>query len=195
MSKTEEMIRFFTLNPGVHSRKGLVKVGAYPALLRKLVTNNILEEVSRGFYRLIDQEELENDDLETIASVIPNGVFCLQSALHFHNLGTQQAFEYHLAIPKGQWIPERNEFNIKIYQFGKQAYGSGIEKHGTIKVYSVAKTIADCFKFRNQIGLDIALEALKDVIRNKRATIAEILDQAEVCRVKNVIMPYLESMS
>jgi predicted transcriptional regulator of viral defense system len=182
----------FKYYPGVHSHKEIVDAGAYSSLIRKLVADSILEEITRGYYKLTGQDESEYSDMEDISVIIPNGVFCLFSALSFHNIGTQKAFEHHIAIPNGKWIPSYPEFNFQIYQFGEKSYKSGIEHQGRIKVYSIAKTVADCFKFRNQIGQDIALEALKDAVTNKRTTISEILDQADVCRVKKVIMPYLE---
>ncbi len=195
MNKKEQIINFCKSQPGVHSYKELVAGGAYTVLLKKMVRDNILTEATKGFYRLTEQEESEFSDMETIAAILPEGVFCLFSALNFHNIGTQKSFDYHLAIPYGKRPPKRNEFSISTYRFNDKTYMSGIETHGKIKVYSTAKTVADCFKFRNQIGMDVALEALKDVINNKRATIADILDQASLCRVKNIIMPYLESYS
>lgn len=155
---------------------------------------NILEEVSHGYYMLKEQAELISDR-DIVAKLVPHGIYCLISALDFHNIGTQKAFDFHMAIPHSKRVPIRPEYSIVTYKFSEKSYKSGIEYHGNIKVYSPAKTIADCFKFRNQIGLDVALEALKDVIRNKTATIAEIIDHAETCRVKNIIMPYLESLS
>ena len=195
MNKFSKVVKLYEEVPGVHSFKELMDVGAYSALVKKMVNENILEEVTKGFYRLVSQEELEHSDLDTIAAIVPEGVLCLLSALSFHNIGTQKAFEYHLAIPNSKRPPQRYEFAIHTYKFGRKSYESGIEQYGRIKVYSVAKTVADCFKFRNQIGMDVALEALKDVLNNKRTSIAELLDQAEVCRVKNVMMPYLEAYS
>ena len=194
MSKRDKIVAYCKKQPGVHSRRELVDAGAYPALIRKLVSEDILEEVSRGYYRLVGQE-VDFEGLATVAKIVPQGVFCLLSALSYHNIGTQNPHEYHIAIPKSKWIPDRPEFTLQVYQFGDKAYQSGIETHGVIKVYSIAKTVADCFKFRNQIGLDVALEALKDALKNKKVKVSEIIDQAEVCRVRNVMMPYLESMA
>ncbi|WDE97269.1 hypothetical protein PQO03_04800 [Lentisphaera profundi] len=194
MKTTDKIVKYYQEFPGVHSLKELEAIGGYPNLVRKLVDNGQLEEVARGLYRLSAQEEAEHADLEAIAMAVPAGVFCLLSALSYHNIGTAQAFEYHLAIPKGKRSPQRPEFAIQSYQFGGRSYESGIEQYGKIKVYSIAKTVADCFRFRNRIGLDVALEALKDVLRNKRASVAELVDMAEACRIKSVMMPYLESL-
>lgn len=195
MKATDNIVKFYAEYPGVHTLKELESIGAYPNLVRKLVSHGKLEEVARGLYRLTDQEESEYINFEALAVAIPQAVFCLLSALDFHNIGTQRPFEYHIAIPKGKRLPNRQDFNIKSYQLSGESYKSGIEEYGRIKVYGVAKTVADCFKFRNQLGLDVALEALKDVLRNKRATVSEILEMAEVCRVKKVMMPYLESLA
>ena len=156
INKTDKIIKLFNQAPGVHSYKEIIDAGAYNALIRKLVTNGILEEITRGYYKLVGQNVTENSDMEDISAIIPQGVFCLLSALYFHNIGTQNAFEYHIAIPNGKWIPSHPEFNFQIYQFGNKSYKSGIEYYGRIKVYSIAKTVADCFKFRNKIGLDVA---------------------------------------
>jgi predicted transcriptional regulator of viral defense system len=195
MKTTDNIVKFYETSPGVHTLKELESIGAYANLVRDLVAHGTLEEVARGLYRLTEQEESEHINFEAIAVAIPHAVFCLISALDFHNIGTQRPFEYHIAIPKGKRAPHRQDFTIESYQLSGQSYEAGIEEHGRIKVYSVAKTVADCFKFRNQLGLDVALEALKDVLRNKRATVAELLEMAEVCRVKKVMMPYLESLT
>ncbi|MDD7985329.1 hypothetical protein PQO01_10230 [Lentisphaera marina] len=194
MKTTENIVKFYEASPGVHTLKELETIGAYANLVRDLVAHGILEEVARGLYRLSTQEEPEHIHFEAIAVAIPQAVFCLLSALTFHEIGTQRPFEYHIAIPKGKRAPQRQDFTIQSYQLSTSSYQAGIEKHGRIKVYSVAKTVADCFKFRNQLGLDVALESLKDVLRNKRASVADLLEMAEVCRVKKVIMPYLESL-
>jgi len=194
MSKQNQIIDFYHEHPGVHSFKQLTSVGGYPKLIKQMAENGILEEVAKGYYHLDEQEESQYPDLEVIATIVPEGVFCLVSALNFHNIGTQQAFHYHLAIPPGKKPPVRDEFSIDVYKYSQKSYDSGIECHGNIKVYSVAKTIADCFKFRNKIGLDIAVEALKDAIGNKRVSVSDIVEQAIICRVSNVIKPYMESI-
>ena len=193
MSKKDQIINYLNKNPGIHSLRELVEAGAYKHLVRNLVHENILEEVCRGFYKLADYEPETHFDLEEIAAVVPRGVFCLISALSFHNIGTQMQNQYHIAIPSKMAATTRKDYPIKSYFYSEKVYKAGIEKHNSIKVYSVAKTVADCFKFRNKIGLDVALEALKYSIKEKRASIAEIIEMAEVCRVKKIMMPYLEA--
>jgi predicted transcriptional regulator of viral defense system len=195
VNREEDIVKLYDQSPGIHSFTELIHAGGYTALVKKLVRENVLEEVAKGLYRLVSQEESAHSDLEVVAAIVPQGVFCLLSALSFHDVGTQKPFEYHLAIPYGKRPPQRDEFSIHTYRFGGRSYDSGVEKHGSVKVYGIAKTVVDCFKFRNQIGLDIALEALREVLKGRKATIADILDQAAVCRVRKVMMPYLESMS
>lgn len=193
--KQNKIIKFYRKNPGVHSYKELAEAGAYVKLIQDMLEEGILEEVTRGFYRLSEQEHEQYSDLENISAVIPEAVFCLISALDFHGIGTQRAFDFHIALPRGKRKPEREDFSIQHYYFSDDSYKSGIEDHGSFKVYCPAKTVADCFKFRNKIGLDVALEAMKETIRSKKATRAEIIAQAEVCRVRKVIFPYLEAFS
>ena len=194
MNKTTNILNYFKDVPGIHSLKELTAVGGYPNLIRKLTSENILEEVSRGYYKLTTWEP-EQFGLEEIAAIVPEAVFCLVSALDFHNIGTQIPHDYHIAIPIGKRAPQRIEYSIHSYFYSEKVYKSGIETHGAIKVYNVAKTVADCFKFRNKIGLDVALEALKETLSRKKATIADIIAYAEICRVKKVMMPYLEAFS
>ena len=192
MSKTEIILSYFKVNPGIHPLKDLTEIGAYRNLVRKLVNDNILTEVSRGYYQLPGYEPETSFDLVEVSSIVQNGVFCLASALFIHGVGTQMPNNYHIAIPIGQSATQKKDYPIKTYYYSPAIYNTGIEDHGEIKVYSVAKTVADCFKFRNKIGIAVALEALKYSLREKKTTIPEIFEMAEICRVKKVIMPYIE---
>jgi predicted transcriptional regulator of viral defense system len=196
MNKTEKLIKYFTKKPGIHSHKELVVTGAYPNLIRKLVREGMLEEVSRGFYQLAGYtpERFELFDKEEVMAIMPRAVLCLISALDYHNIGTQRPRGYYVAIPIGTRCTRKKDYNIKPFYYSKKVYEAGLEQHGNIRVYSIAKTIADCFKFRNKIGLDIVLEALKEVVKERKCTINELIKMAEICRVKNIIMPYLEAI-
>jgi predicted transcriptional regulator of viral defense system len=194
MNKTLQTLNFFKHSPGIHTHKELLEAGAYPNLLRKLVKENALVEVSRGYYQLAGYSP-EAFDLEEISAIIPNGVFCLISALSFHNIGTQVPREYYVAIPIGTNSTERKEYTIRNFFYSEKVYNAGIEKHGNIRVYGIAKTVADCFKFRNKIGLEVALEALKEVLHSRSATVQEIIAMADICRVRKVMMPYMEAYS
>ena len=131
------------------------------------------------------------------AKRVPRGVVCLASALRYHEIGTQAPHQVWLALPRGTSPPRTG--NIRFCQFSEACYAFGIEEHklsgGTIRVYSPAKTVADCFKYRNKYGLDVALEALRDGWREKKFTMRELNAAAEVCRVRRVLRPYLEMLT
>ena len=129
---------------------------------------------------------------------VPNGVVCLMSALQFHGLTTQSPHEIWLAIDHKARHPKEPMLPMRIVRFSGQALTNGIEKHTVegvkVKVFSPAKTVADCFKYRNKIGLDVAIESLRDCMRSRRCTMDELWEYAKICRVANVMKPYLESL-
>jgi predicted transcriptional regulator of viral defense system len=145
-----------------------------------------------------DANLTENHSLAEATKRVPKGVVCLLSALRFHNLGTQLPSEVWMAIDRKAWAPKMIGIRLRIVRFSGSALTSGIERHKvggvTMRVFSAAKTVADCFKFRNKIGLDVALEALRACWRERRATMDEISNYARICRVANVMRPYLESL-
>jgi predicted transcriptional regulator of viral defense system len=167
--------------------------------LNRQVKEGNLIKLGRGIYALPETEFDENQSLLEVSHLVPKGVFCLLTALRFHNLTTQNPFEVWLAIDRNAAIPKISSVQTRIFRMTGNAFSQGIEKHpvegGTIRVYSPAKTVADCFKYRNKIGLDIAIEALRDCLKNKKATIDEIWYFTKINRVANVIMPYLSSLS
>jgi len=174
----------------------LLAIGASRVVLTRLVENGQLEKVGRGLYRLPDSEPSENESLATIATKVPQAVFCLITALQFHELTTQLPRQVWIAMPRGSHVPKMNYPPIKMIQFSGEAYSQGIEIHERdqvkLRVYGVAKTIADCFKHRNKIGVDVAIEALKDARLQKKASADELWHYAKICRVANVMRPYLE---
>lgn len=186
------------------SQKGLLRASDLDAIsaprivLTRLTTAGLLERVGRGLYRLPDAQISEFESLGTIATKVPQAVFCLLTALQFHELTTQLPRQIWIAMPRGSHPPRIDYPPIKMVQFTGYAYSEGIEvveRDGIkLQVYSVAKTVADCFKHRNKIGLDVALEALKDSRERNRATADDIWRFAKICRVANVIRPYLESI-
>jgi predicted transcriptional regulator of viral defense system len=129
---------------------------------------------------------------------VPGGVFCLLSALSFHEITTQSSASVWIALPQGARRPAISSPSLRVVRLSGASLTEGIENHKVegvpIRVYSAAKTVADCFKFRNKIGLDVAIEALKDSLRQKKATVNEIYHYAKVCRVSNVIRPYMEAL-
>jgi len=159
-------------------QKGLLRpsdldaIGAPRVVLTRMTANGQLEKAGRGLYRLPDSQGSEHESLTTIATKVPQAVFCLLTALQFHELTTQLPRQVWIAMPRGSHTPKIDYPPIKMVQFGGEAYSEGIEvlerDQVELRVYCVAKTIADCFKHRNKIGFDVALEALKDARSQKK---------------------------
>lgn len=158
----------------------------------------VLEQVSRGVYRLADSPPLGNPDLVTVATRIPAGVICLISALSFHELTTQIPHEVHVALATGAEEPRVDFPPIRAYRFDGQSYSEGVEVHDLdgvgVRIYCAEKTLADCFKFRNRIGLDIAVEALRSYRERKTLRRDELVRYASICRMRKVMQPYLEAI-
>jgi predicted transcriptional regulator of viral defense system len=185
-------------------RKGLLRPNDLAALgipriyLTRLTAAGQLIKASRGLYRLAEASLSENDGLAIVAARAPHAVFCLLTALQFHGLTTQLPRQVWIALPKGSHVPTMDYPPVKLIQYSGDAFTQGIETHRVdqvdIRVYSIAKTVADCFKHRNKIGLDVALEALKDARSQKKASADDLWRYAKICRVANVMRPYLEAI-
>jgi len=169
------------------------------SVLRRMVADGVLANPERGLYVLADAEPSQHQSLIEANIRVPHGVACLLSALQFHGLTTQAPFEVWMAIGESARRPAVTNPPLRIVRFSGAALTMGVEEHVVdgvkIRVYSPAKTVADCFKYRNKIGLDVALEALRDCWRQKRATMDDLHRAAVVCRVARVIQPYLESLT
>ncbi len=187
----------------IHQNGGIIKIseaihgGIHPRTLYQLRDTGDLEQISRGIYRLTEIEPVSNQDFIVVATRIPNSVICLISALSFHEITTQIPHEISVAIPKDS-KPSTMEYPpVQFHKFSQGSFMAGIEEHQidgvTVKVYSPEKTLADCFKFRNKIGMDIVLEALKLYRRRKKFDHRKILEYAKVCRVDKIVRPYLEA--
>jgi predicted transcriptional regulator of viral defense system len=157
-----------------------------------------LERISRGLYAIPGTAVSEHRSLAEACRRVPNGIICLLSALRFHNLTTQAPFEVWMAIPEKAWHPKLDYPPLRIFRFSGKALDEGVEAHVIdrvkVKVFNPAKTVADCFKYRNKVGPDVALEALRDCWRERKATMEELSRYAKICRVANVMRPYLESL-
>ena len=165
--------------------------------LNKLLAEGVLDRPSRGLYVLADDEPTEQRSLVEVARRVPHGVLCLLSALQFYGLTTQAPFVVWLAVSTGARTPKLDAPALRIVRFFGTAFTFGVQTHKfegvAVCIYSPAKTVADCFKFRNKIGIDVALEALRDCLQQKQATRDEIWEAAKVCRMTNVMRPYLEA--
>ncbi|MGA3009481.1 MAG: type IV toxin-antitoxin system AbiEi family antitoxin domain-containing protein [Terracidiphilus sp.] len=157
-----------------------------------------IERVGRGLYRSKEAPISVNETLFEVAKMVPLGVLCLSSALRYHELTTENPFEVWLAIERGTWSPRLDYPPVRVVHFSEAAFKFGIETHTVdgrkLRVYSPAKTVADCFKFRSKIGMETAIQALRSAYREKKATMDQIWNAAKVCRVVNVMRPYMESL-
>jgi predicted transcriptional regulator of viral defense system len=184
---------------GMLRARDLNTLGIPRAVLSRLVESGHLARIARGLYALADQPWSERQQLAEVALRSPRGVFCLLTALRFHELTTQSPRDVWLAIPNKAHAPKLDYPPLRIVRFSGPALTEGVESHIVdgvgVCVYSVAKTVADCFKYRNKIGLDVALEALRECRRERSATTDELWRCARICRVADVMRPYLESMT
>ncbi|MDQ6786664.1 MAG: type IV toxin-antitoxin system AbiEi family antitoxin domain-containing protein [Acidobacteriota bacterium] len=166
--------------------------------LSRLVKQGKLLQVGKGLYSLPDTLLDENQSLLEVQHLVPKGVFCLLSALQFHNLTTQNPFQVWLAVDRNAAVPRIRSIQNRIFRVSGEMFSAGIEEHqvegGTIRVYSPAKTVADCFKYRNKVGLDVAMEALKDAWRKRLITMDELFRFAKLNRVTNVLLPYAQML-
>ena len=176
----------------------LQELGIARVVLSRLKASGQLERVGRGVYRLPDAQGAEHESLATIAVKVPQAVFCLLTALQIHELTTQLPRQVWIAMPQGSHVPKMDYPPVKMVQFSGEAYGQGIEvvraDQVELRVYGVAKTIADCFKHRNKVGLDVAIEALKEALAAKQTNANDLWRFAKICRVANVMRPYLEAL-
>ncbi|ARN57471.1 type IV toxin-antitoxin system AbiEi family antitoxin domain-containing protein [Sedimentisphaera salicampi] len=178
----------------------IVELGISKEYLRKLTVQGTVERVSRGLYTLPNNDYSPMQSIAEVSKQVPKGVICLLSALRFHGFTTQNPFEVWIAIENRSRKPEiKASAKVRYVRFSQRAFTDGIQEKRIdqlkVRVYSPAKTVADCFKYRNKIGLDTALEALREGWREKRFTMDELWKYAKVCRVSNVMQPYLESIT
>jgi predicted transcriptional regulator of viral defense system len=167
--------------------------------LGKAVAAGIVQRAGRGLYMLPGAEVTAQHTFALVGQRNPNGILCLLSALNFHGLTTQNPHEVWVALDHKAWPPQLDAVRLRLVRFSGAALHEGVEEHRIegvpLKVYNPAKTVADCFKFRHKVGLDVALEALRETWRARRATMDEFHHYARVCRVSNVMQPYLESLA
>ena len=190
--------RVFHRHGGVLRTSEAIRLGIHPRTLYAMRDGGILEWLSRGLYRLADLPPLGNPDLVAVALKVPRGVICLISALAYHELTTQIPHEVYLALPRGGEPPRLEYPPVRVFWFTGEAFTAGIDTHPLdgvpTRIYSAEKTLADCFKYRNKIGLDTAVEALRLYRRQRRIKVDELMRFARICRVEKVMRPYLEAL-
>jgi predicted transcriptional regulator of viral defense system len=163
--------------------------------LNRWLSEAKVERISRGVYRKTSIASDGREDLVAVCKRVPAGVLCLETALYLHELGTQIPRNVAIAVERDAWVPKIDAPAVHVVRFGGKAFSEGIElieSHGLqLRVYGKAKTVADCFKFRNKIGEDVALEALRSLVAIPGFTVDELLRYAKICRIDAVIRPYL----
>jgi len=184
---------------GVVSRADLKEAGLPEEYLARLEDEGELKALAPGVYMDSDHQATESLELAVVAKRVPHSVIFGISALQFHGLTTQVAHSVQIAIERGKWKPKLEWPPTEVFHISGDAFKAGLDTHTVeggikVRVYSVAKTIADLFKFRNALGLDVAIEALKEGWRENRFSMDELDEYAEVCRVRRVMRPYLEML-
>jgi len=180
--------------------RDLVSKGLSANYLYRLYEQGLFEKIGHGLYRLVNEPINENSQLIEVQNLYPNSVITLLSALSFHEITTQNPSKIWIALQRQGWRSPKNNNHLPIHVviYSGHAYTAGINEHTinnlTVRIYCLEKTIADCFKYRNKIGLDVAIEALKEGLKQKSFNIDNLWKYAKICRVQNVIRPYLEAM-
>jgi len=189
--------RIFLRHGGILKTGEALDQGIHRRTLYAMRDAGMLERLDRGLYRLADLPLLSDPDLVTAARKIPKGVVCLISALHFHNITTQIPHVVSIAVNRGTEPPRLNFPPIRIYWFSGEAFSAGVQQQSidntVIRVYDAEKTLADCFKYRNKIGMDTVLEALDLYRERKKPKPRKLIQFAKICRVEKVMRPYLEA--
>jgi predicted transcriptional regulator of viral defense system len=198
MTKPFERTVQYVRQHGIVRPRDIEAIGVPREYLLRLYRQGKLNRTGRGIYTLPDAEVTERHSYAEVAKRVPEAILCLLSALAFHEITTQSPASVWIALRKGARTPAIASPSLRIIRLTEPSLTKGTENHlvegVSVRVYSAAKTVADCFKFRNKIGIDIAVEALKDCLRQKKATVNEIYRYAKICRVSNVIRPYMEAL-
>jgi len=194
----DKTIQIFQQHSGRMRTSEAIRLGIAPRTLYALRDSGQIKEITRGVYQLPDTPLDEQTDLVQVALRIPKGAICLISALAFHNLTTQIPHAVHVALPLAAEKPRLTYPPLRLFWLSPSAYQAGIEEHKigdvTLRIYGREKTIVDCFKFRNKIGLEIALEALREGLR-QGCTPATLMEYARIDRVERILRPYLEALA
>lgn len=202
MKQSENTIKraktLFRRHGGILRTSEAISLGVHPRTIYGMRDSGLLEQISRGLYRLSSLPALSSPDLASVALIVPNGIICLISALSFHNITTQIPHEVYVALQRGAKKPKIDHPPVRIFWLSGKAFSEGIETRMIddipVRVYCMEKTIVDCFKYRNKIGLDVAVEALKLYLKLKKKDINKLVYYSRICRVEKVILPYIEAI-
>jgi len=199
MSKMQEKILNLMKNKGVIRPRDLDPYSIPRVHLGRLCANGKVVRIARGLYRLGNASVTEHHSLAQVFNKVPHGVLCLLSALWFHDITSQAPYEVWVAIDRKARQAVKDGLPIRYVTFSHNSINEGVEKYSIegvpVNVFCIAKTIADCFKYRNKIGIDVAVEALKECQRKKKCSMNDLWRYAKVCRVTNVMRPYMETLT
>jgi len=190
--------KIFSEHNGILRASKAIKLGVPQHVLYDMVRSGALVREAQGIYRLSDSDPLGNPDLVNISLRVPRAVFCLISALYFHELTTQIPHSVYFALPRDVKTPKVYHPPVEVFHYSHESYKAGIVEHELdrvkVRIYDREKTIADCFKFRNKVGMDVALEALKDYFAGSNPNVSLLMKYARINRVEKVMRPYLETL-
>ena len=196
--QAERLLRYAREHGFVRPRD-LARLRVPRTILKRLVDAGLLVRRSRGVYTVTEYEPTEHTDLAAAAKRVPNAIICLLSALRFHELTTQNPFEIWIMIGQTAWRPQIEHPAVRVIRASGDALAEGVDIHEIegveVRITAPAKTVADCFKYRSKVGTDVAVEALRDCWRQRKATMDEICRFAKIDRVANIMRPYMESLA
>jgi predicted transcriptional regulator of viral defense system len=196
INKKAMLMNYIKGKHGIAAYSDIQRAGFHKATLNALTRSGQIRKVDRGFYRLSSGASLTNPDLVAVSIKAPNAVVCLISALYFYGATDEIPQQVDLAVRESSRSYRIKYPPVQFYHFAKNAWGAGIEERKmdghTVRIYNLAKTVADCFKFRSKVGIDVAQKALKNAVLEKHIAPAEIMRYAKICRVHNVVQPMLE---
>jgi predicted transcriptional regulator of viral defense system len=194
----DRAIEAFREHAGLMQTRDALNLGIHPRTLYRLRDEGVLVQVSRGIYRLASLPPLSQPDIAAVALRVPRAVICLTSALAYHDVTSEIPHEVQIALPRRTKTPRLDFPPIRVFWFSGLALTEGIEvveiDGVNVRVYDLPKTVVDCFRFRNKIGLDVAVESLNEAIKRKGVRPAELLRYARLCRIESVLLPYLEAI-
>jgi len=197
--KAEEATQIFREHGGLLRTTEARELGIHPRVLYHLRDTGRLDRLSRGVYRLADLPPMEHPDLAVVAARAPEARICLLSALAFHELTTEIPHEVYVTLPRGRRAPSLSYPPLRVFHVSGDALTAGVERHTLegvdVRIYSPAKTVADCFKFRGQIGTSVAVQALRSYLEHRPSLVADLLRYARLCRVDRVMQPYVEALT
>lgn len=193
----ERAAKIFRARGGMVRMADALRAGIHRNTLRAMLEADTIERVTRGLYRLQDAPPLGSPDLVTVAERVPGGVFCLISALAYHEMTTQIPHEIYLAISRNSEPPRLDYPPLRVFRFSGESFSAGITRERVdgvnVRIYDREKTLADCFKYRNKLGMDTVLEALRFYKEQRKIKVDALLRYAKICRVASVMRPYLEA--